>query len=192
MYVCELCALTHSLNLSTNCGLFHPQPKEFECNLSLSHSALSLLLLFITRSLAAAAPTRTALLRCSNQCLRILLRALSLFDTIRLVSALGSAPRRLTHGSLTVDQYVCLARLQFFIVPQRQSKSNVGRVCVDTLRRSRRRRRSCRCRRVCVCVFLLTQLPFYSQRANVRQQLNSCIHRFSCVGATTTTTIIYK
>lgn len=101
--MCVSFVLTHSLNLSTNCGLFHPQPKEFECNLSLSHSALSLLLLFITRSLAAAAPTRTALLRCSNQCLRILLRALSLFDTIRLVSALGSAPRRLTHGSLTVD-----------------------------------------------------------------------------------------
>lgn len=124
--------------------------------IALLQCSLSLLLLPIIRSLTAAAPMRAALLRCSNQCLRILLRALSRFDTTRLVSALASAPRRLTHGSLTVDQYVCLARLQFSIVPQRQSKSNVCRVCVDTLRRSRRRRRrlSRRCCCVCVCVSL--------------------------------------
>lgn len=106
-------------------------------------------------SLAVAAPTRCAALLQPvfadlTSCTRF---ASYCFGSARLGSARLCCSHCLlvvgSHGSLTVDYVSRLARLQFSIVPQRQSKSNVCRVYVDTL--CYRRSRSRRCRRSCAC-----------------------------------------
>lgn len=61
-------------------------------NLNATYRSLTVLsLCYCSPSFAHLLPLLPRALRCSNQCLRILLRALSRFDTTRLGSRLGSS-----------------------------------------------------------------------------------------------------